>query len=186
MRTLTDAECEEAAALVQNRQLRPTMRRLPVPARADIPARFRDPQARPAGLFEDGILLACMIPRLGPGLGWGRGPCLVLSSVHTLPGQSDDILRMITLWASDYAARLGLPVVRTEVWASHTLGIDPVATLLRRYTDMGWDVRGSGPGREGDRVARLELPAEHRSGLSALIDCRVHEPQPAKGARRRT
>ncbi|MFK0142692.1 hypothetical protein [Streptomyces murinus] len=163
MRTLTDAECEEVAALIRNRQLRPTMRRLPL-----------DPKARPAGLFEDGILLASMIPRLGTGLGWGRGPCLVLSSVHILPGQSDDILRMITLWASDYAARLGLPVVRTEVWASHAHGIDPVAALLRRFTDMGWDVRGSGPGREGDRVARLELPAEHRSGLSALIDCRVH------------
>ncbi|MFG2883439.1 hypothetical protein ACGFYV_14245 [Streptomyces sp. NPDC048297] len=74
-------------------------------------------------------------------------------------------------------ARLDLPLVRTEALARHALEAEPVAALLLRLTDMGWDVRGSGTGREGDRVARLELAAERRSGLSALIGCRVHEPQ---------
>ncbi|PTH90505.1 hypothetical protein C9J60_06270 [Streptomyces sp. A244] len=180
VRTLhTDAEREEAAALVQDRQHWLTMRSLPVPAQADIPALFRDPQTRPAGLFEDGKLLACMIPERDPGLGWGEGPCLFLGCVHTLPGQPDDILRLITLWASDFAARLDLPLVRTETLARHALEAEPIAALLRRLTDMGWDVQGSGPGRGGDRVARLELAAESRSGLSALIGCRVHEPQAA-------
>lgn len=173
----TDAEREEAAALVQDRQRWLTMRGLPVPARADIPALFRDPHTRTAGLFEDGRLLACMIPECDPGLGWGKSPCLFLSSVHTLPDQTDDITRLITLWASDFAARLGLPLVRTEALVHHALEAPPVAALLRRLTDMGWDVHGYGSGREGDRVARLELAAEHRSGLSALISCRVQEPQ---------
>ncbi|MGJ5751514.1 hypothetical protein [Streptomyces puniciscabiei] len=180
MRSLrADAEREEAAALVQDRQRWLTMRGLPVPAQADVPALFRDPQTRPAGLFEDGKLLACMVPERDPGVGWGEGPCLYLNSVHTLPDQSDDITRLITLWASDFAARLGLPLVRAEALARHALDAEPVAALLRRLTDMGWDVRGSGTGRAGDRVARLELAAERRSGLSALIGCRVHEPQAA-------
>ncbi|MEV7064366.1 hypothetical protein AB0N97_16390 [Streptomyces collinus] len=178
MRTLrTDAEREEAAALVQDRQRWLTLRGLPVPAQADAPALFRDPQTKPAGLFEDGKLLACVIPERDPDLGWGSGPCLFLGCVHTLPDQTDDITRLITLWASDFAARLDLPLVRTEALARHALDAEPIAALLRRLTDMGWDVKGSGPGREGDRVARLELAAQHRSGLSALIGCRVHEPQ---------
>ncbi|MFD7997047.1 hypothetical protein [Streptomyces mexicanus] len=180
VRTLrTDAEREEAAALVQDRQRWLTMRGLPVPAKADIPALFRDLQTHPAGLFEDGKLLACMIPRWDPDLGWGEGPCLFLGYFHTLPDQPDDITRLITLWASDFAARLDLPLVRSEISAHHALEAEPIAALLRRLTDIGWDVRGSGPGREGARVARLELTAEHRPGLSALIGCRVHEPQPA-------
>ncbi|MFC5634603.1 hypothetical protein [Streptomyces bullii] len=173
----TDAEREEAAALVQDRQRWLVLRGLPVPAQADIPALFRDPQTRSAGLFEDGKLLACMIPERDPSLGWGEGPCLFLGCVHTLPNQSDDITRLVTLWASDFAARQGLPLVRAEALARHPRDADPIAGLLRRLTDMGWSIQGSGTGREGDRVARLELAAEHRSGLSALIGCRVHAPE---------
>lgn len=179
----TDAEREEAAALVQDRQRWLTLRGLPVPARADVPALFRDSQTKSAGLFEDGKLLACMVPERDPGLSWGEGPCLRLDCVHTLPDQPDDITRLITLWASDFAARFDLPLVRAEALARHALEAEPIATLLRRLTDMGWDVRGSGPGQEGDRVARLELAAERRSGLSALIGCRVHKPQAAPDER---
>ncbi|MFJ8177713.1 hypothetical protein [Streptomyces sp. NPDC094469] len=172
----TAAEREEAAALVQDRERWLTLRGLPILARADIPALFREAQTASAGLFEDGRLLACLIPEHTPD-GWGQGPCLFLRSVHTLPGQSDDVTRLITLWASDVAARLGLPVVRAEILARQALHTEPLAHLLRRLTDMGWDVRGTGPGRDGDRVARLELPAEHRPGLRALISCHVHAPQ---------
>ncbi|MEU9155012.1 hypothetical protein AB0D59_31760 [Streptomyces sp. NPDC048417] len=174
----TAAEREEAAAVVQDRQRWLNLHGLPVPARADIPAQFREAQTMPAGLFEDGRLLACMIPERDPDLGWGQSPCLFLQSVHTLPGQSDDITRLITLWASDFAARVDLHVVRAETLARHALEAEPLAALLRRLTDTGWDVCGSGPGRDGDRVARLELPAEHRPGLRALISCQVHA-QPA-------
>lgn len=177
MRTLgTDAERDQSVALVQDRQRWLTVRGLPVPARADVPALFRDPQGQPAGLFEDG-LLACMIPKRDPNLGWGQVPCLFLSCVHTLPGRSDNTAQLITLWASDFAARLNLPLVRTEAPARHPLDADPIAPFLRRLTDMGWDVRGSGTGQHEERAARLELIAEQRSGLGALIGCQVHEPQ---------
>ncbi|MEU2466691.1 hypothetical protein ABZ580_21045 [Streptomyces sp. NPDC012486] len=184
MRTLcTDAERDEAAALVQNRQSWLTMRGLPVPARADVPALFRDPQGEPAGLYEDGVLLACMIPQRAPDLGWGQGPCLFLSCIHTLPDRTDDTIQLITLWASDFAARHDLPLVRAEALARYPLDVDPIAPFLRRLTDMGWDVRGSGTGQHEERVARLELLAEQRSGLRALVACRVHEPQSAADSR---
>ncbi|MCX4393192.1 hypothetical protein [Streptomyces sp. NBC_01767] len=184
MRTLgTDAERDEAAALVQDRQRWLTMRGLPVPAWADIPTLFRNPQAKPAGLFEDGLLLACMIPQRAPDLGWGQGPCLFLSCIHTLPDRSDDTIQLITLWASDFAARRDLPLVRAEALARHPLDVDPIAPFLRRLTDMGWDVRGAGTGQHEERVARLELIAEQRSGLGALIACQVHQPQSATDSR---
>jgi hypothetical protein len=180
MRTLcTDAERDEAAALVRDRQRWLTLRGLPVAARADIPALCRDPQAEPAGLFEDGLLLACTLVQREPALGWGDGPCLFLGHVHTLPGHCDDTIRLITLWASDFAARLGLPHVRAEALARHPLDIDPISRFLNRLTDMGWDIRGSGPGQIDERVARLELAAEHRPGLSALVGCSVRTPRSA-------
>lgn len=75
MRTLhTDAEREEAAALVQDRQRWLTLRRLPVATGADIPALCRDPQTQPTGLFEDGKLLACMIPKREPNADGARAP----------------------------------------------------------------------------------------------------------------
>ncbi|MEN8654349.1 hypothetical protein ABCR94_28075 [Streptomyces sp. 21So2-11] len=184
MRTLgTDAERDEAAALIQDRQRWLTMRGLPIPARADIPALFRDPQAKPAGLFEAGQLLACLIPQCAPDLGWGDGPCLFLSCVHTLPDRPDDTAQLITLWASDFAARLNLPLVRVEALARRPLDVDPIASFLRRLTDMGWDVQGSGTGQHKERVARLELIAERRPGLGPLIGCRVREPQSAADSR---
>ncbi|MGP3756985.1 hypothetical protein [Streptomyces sp. IBSNAI001] len=184
MRTLrTDAERDEAAALVQDRQRWLTVRGLPVPARADVPDLFRDPRATPAGLVEDGLLLACMIPQRATDLGWGRDPSLYLSCIHTLPDRSDDTVRLITLWASDFAARLDLPLVRAEVLTRHPLDDDPIAPFLRRLTDMGWDVRGSGIGQHEERVARLELLAEQRSGLSALIACQVQEPPSSTDSR---
>ncbi|MEV0577206.1 hypothetical protein [Streptomyces sp. NPDC050392] len=187
MRTLcTDAEREEAAALVQDRQRWLTMRGLPVPARADISSMFRVSGAKPAGLFEDGLLLGCMIPHREPDLGWGDGPCLFLDSVHTLPDRSDGVIRLITLWASDFAARLGVPLVRAEALARRPLDVDPIGPFLRRLSDMGWDVRGSGAGQDGERAARLELTSEHRPGLGALIGCRVHEPRSVAEQRRVT
>lgn len=180
MRSLrTDAERAEAAALVQDRQRWLTLRGLPVHARVDVPALFRAPQAEPAGLIEDGRLLACLILQREPDLGWGGGPCLFLGHVHTLPDRSDDTTRLITLWASDFAARLDLPHVRAEALARHPLEADPIARFLDRLTYMGWDVRGAGNGQTGERVARLELAAEHRPGLGALVGCRVHEPRSA-------
>ncbi|MER5440809.1 hypothetical protein [Streptomyces sp. NPDC002790] len=180
MRTLeTAAERDEAAALVQDRQNWLVLHSLPAPAGADIPAQFRTAQTRSAGLFEDGRMLACLIPEQSPDLAWGQGPCLFLRSLYTLPGHPDDVTRLITLWASDFAARHDLPHVRAEAPTRQLRDPAPVAQLLNRLIDMGWDLYGPGCGQAGE-VARLELKAEHRSGLGALINCRVQVPQPAQ------
>ncbi|MGW2477011.1 hypothetical protein [Streptomyces sp. NPDC001665] len=169
----TDAERAEAAALVQDRQRWLTQRGLAVPTLVDVPATFRDPQTPAIGLVEDGLLLACMIPQVLDDLCWGTGPCLFLDRIHTLPGHPDDLARLITLWASDCAARLDVPLVRAEMLVVGDLLAEPLAGLLRRLVDLGWDLHGTGPGRNGDRAARLDLHAEHRSGLDALIGCHV-------------
>ncbi|WP_405388076.1 hypothetical protein OG596_08955 [Streptomyces sp. NBC_01102] len=182
MRSLnTDAERTEAAALVQDRQHWLTRRGMPVPAGTDVTALFRESQATAAGLFEDEILLACMILERDPDLGWGDGLCLFLGHVHTLPGRSDDMVRLVTLWASDYAARLELPLVRTEILAPLHSGL--IDDFLKRITDMGWDVSGFGAGQTGERVARLELNAEHRPGLSVLVGCSLRDSRSAADKR---
>ncbi len=179
VRTLrTDAEREEAAALVQDSQRWLTLHGLPVPGQADIPGLLRDPKTKPAGLFEDGRLLACLIPERDPGLSWGEGPCLFLGYVHTLPDESDDITRLITLWASDFAARLGLPHVRAEVTTHLGYPVESRADLCLRLINYGWNLIGSGRAHDGNQGVRLELPAEHRAGLHALISCQVHLPEP--------
>lgn len=179
VRTLrTDAEREEAAALVQDSQRWLTLHGLPVPGQADIPALFRDPMTKPAGLFEDGRLLACLIPERDPSLGWGEGPCLFLGYVHTLPDQRDESTRLITLWASDFAARLRLPHVRAEVTTHLGYPVESRADLRLRLINCGWNLTGTGRARDGEQGHRLELPAEHRAGLHALISCQVHLPEP--------
>lgn len=109
-----DAERDEAVALAQDHQRWLTMRSLPIPARADIPALFRDPQAESAGLFEDELLLPCVIPQPAPDLEWGQGPCRFL-----LPDRPDDTVHLMTQWAPD-----SLDVRRAFV------GLSPMAVAL--------------------------------------------------------
>ncbi|HEX5534306.1 MAG TPA: hypothetical protein VFX33_11245 [Actinomycetales bacterium] len=182
MRSLhTGAERAEAAALVEERLGWLTHRGLPVPARSDVPALFRDPRCRSVGLFEDDVLIGCMIlDERADYAHWGvhgvSHPALFLGHVHTLPGHSDDVIRLITLWASDYAARRGLPYVRAEALARHHLSVDPIARFLDRLKNMGWAIQGAGPGSDGERRVRLELPAELRPRLAPLIACTVALP----------
>ncbi|MBW1597208.1 hypothetical protein [Streptomyces sp. JJ38] len=173
----TDAERAEAAALVEDRLGWLAHRGLPVPCRGDVPALYRDDQAESVGLFEDGVLLSCLLLDRHPDLGhWGTegiGRSLLLSHTHTLPGRSDNVVWLVTLWASDYAARLDLPHVRSETPARHALDVDPIARFLNRLQHMGWEARGSGPGTNGERVARLELRSKVYPRLTPFIRCTV-------------
>ncbi|MFJ3824947.1 hypothetical protein [Streptomyces nodosus] len=165
----TDAERAEAGALVEERLTWLTRRGLPVRLRLDIPDLFLDQRWESVGLFEDGLLIGCMIL---DGDTDARGPALFLAHVHTLPGRTDGALRLITLWASDYAARCGLLHVRAEVLARHDLSVDPISRVLDRLQTVGWGLRGIGTGEDDERVARLELRAELRP-LAPLIGCTV-------------
>ncbi|MGW5868361.1 hypothetical protein ACWFRJ_40155 [Streptomyces sp. NPDC055239] len=180
----TDAERAKAVAFVQGWQRWLSLHGLPAPAQAAVPALFRAPAAEPAGLFEDGLLLACMLLEREPALSWGDGPCLFLGHVHTLPHSSDDALRLISLWASDFAARLDLPHVRAEAHARPRLDTDPPAPVLNHLTDMGWNLPDPGTEQNWQRVVRLEIAAVHRPELDALVGYSVREPHPAKDGRR--
>ncbi|MFE9970141.1 hypothetical protein ACFYRD_05115 [Streptomyces hirsutus] len=187
----TDDERAKASALVENRLRWLAVRGLPVPSQVDIPALYRDTRYEAAGLFEDEVLLACLTLDRQPHLEhWGTdgtGPALFLGHVHTLPARPDNVVRLITLWASDYAARLGLPCLRAEAVARHGLSVDPIARFLDQLKGMGWSVRGAGKGAGGEWVARLELPADSRPGLAALIGCAVPLPrEPVRSSSRRS
>ncbi|MFD7130639.1 hypothetical protein [Streptomyces sp. NPDC059894] len=80
---------------------------------------------------------------------------------------------MFTLWASDYAARCGLPVVRTETIPRDPDDTDPISALFSRWSTLGWRHLATGPDADGRRTARLELPAARRPGLEPLIGCTV-------------
>ncbi len=129
-----DAARDEAIALAQDHLRWLSMRGLPVPARADIPALFGDPQAESAGLFEDGLLLPCMIPQPAPDLEWGQGPCRFLGCIHTLPDRHDDTVQPITRWASGLLGR--------------AKGIRRAVTDHRRPGDGASPVRPGSPGRQ--------------------------------------
>ncbi|MYX27447.1 hypothetical protein GTY75_12425 [Streptomyces sp. SID8381] len=170
----TRAEQAEARALVQDRLDWLAHRNLPAdPAAAGL---FTDSARQRVGLYEDEVLIGCMLVDADLDLRHWRkgalGPSLLLQHVYSAPGQSG-ILRLVSLWAAHYAACVGLPCLRAEIGPLH---IGPLATLgrlLRHAQSLGWQTRGYGPGLNGDRVAYLELPAQARPGLTPLISSTV-------------
>lgn len=105
------------------------------------------------------------------------------TNVRRCPHRPDDALRLITLWASDFAARLELPYVRAEFLIPCQPDGERSHRLLSRLADMGWDQYGRGAGPNTTRVVRLELASEHRPGLSALVGYRIREPRPTSDGR---
>ncbi|MGW2590318.1 hypothetical protein ACWCXC_08605 [Streptomyces sp. NPDC001515] len=166
----TDAERDEAAALVDERHRWLVRRGLPNQSTADVMAVFRDPHVRSAALFDgDGRLLACLVPRLARAAQGSRaGDCLYLGHVHTLPGQPGEIARVLSLWAADLAARIDVPFVRADVRVARPAG----DRLLQHLADMGWEEHGRGP-RPTDELGRLRLPAVRRPALAVFVDCQI-------------
>ncbi|MGW0883257.1 hypothetical protein [Streptomyces sp. NPDC002671] len=177
----TSAEHAEAAALVVDRLDWLTRKGLPVPSRVDVPALFRDVRTESVGLFEDGVLVCCLILDLDPNLRhWGitDASSVFLRHVYTLPGLAGiSVARVLTLWASDVAARRGRSWVRTEaLLARSDLPADPVSHLIAYVSDLGWSHVGTGTSVGGERIARLQLAAEHRPALANVIDSTVPVP----------
>ncbi|MGW4199031.1 hypothetical protein [Streptomyces sp. NPDC005004] len=180
----TAAERAEAEALVTDRLAWLGRKYRPYASSAHVPGLFRETAARmPLGMFDDGLLICCLMLGREPDTRcWGSadcGPALLLRHVYALPGQAGTgVARLLTLWATDYAARAGLPSVRVE--ALLTSGADTPAELVARLTaylaDLGWTSTGRGIGTDGERVARLQSPAEHRPALSDIIRCAVTLP----------
>ncbi|MGW2695667.1 hypothetical protein [Streptomyces sp. NPDC001296] len=173
----TDAERDEAAALVTDRLDWLARRYQPCPAAAKIPTLFRE-TALPTGLFDDGVLVCCLLIGREPDVRcWGSagcGPALLLRHVYALPGHAGPgVARLLTLWSSDYAARIGRPWVRVEALlaAGADTPAELVSHLITYVNDLGWTSTGTGPGTDGERVARLQLPAERRLNLRDVVRC---------------
>ncbi|MGW1006476.1 hypothetical protein [Streptomyces sp. NPDC002520] len=175
----TDAERDEAAALVTDRLNWLARKHLTVPGGQGVPKFFRDAQNLPLGLFDDGVLICCLILNREPDLRhWGTagdGPTLSLRHVYTLPGHAGiGIARRLTLWASDYAVRTDRPWVRLEaLLARDTLLAEPVTHIFSCVRSLGWTSAGNGPGTNGARAVNLQMPAELRPSLPEVIRCTV-------------
>ncbi|MGV9318249.1 hypothetical protein [Streptomyces sp. NPDC003660] len=182
----TGAERAEAAALVTDRLNWLDRKYRPCDSSAShVPGLFREAAVPvlPLGLFDDDVLICCLMLGRDPDMRcWESsdyGPALLLRHVHALPGQaSTGVARLLTLWATDYAARAGLPWVRVE--ALLTSGTDTpaelVAHLIAYLTGLGWTSVGKGVDADGERVARLRTPAERRPTLPDVIRCTVPLP----------
>ncbi|MFG3199828.1 hypothetical protein ACGFYT_27265 [Streptomyces sp. NPDC048208] len=180
---VTDAERAEAEALIIDRLDWLARRYRTRPDAAEmIPPLFRE-AALPTGLFDDGVLICCLLVDRDPDVRcWGTascGPGLLLRHVYSLPGRaSAGAVRMLTLWSSDVAARMGWPWVRAE--ALLAAGADTPAELiahLSRYAaNLGWTSLGTGRAVSGERVVRLHLRAELHENLSAVVRSTIHIP----------
>ncbi|MER8119037.1 hypothetical protein [Streptomyces sp. NPDC094031] len=175
-RLQTDSAGAEARALVDDRLRQLTRNGRTVPSVADASAPFQDPhndQGEPYGLYKGDVLLACLTLDHAPDLKhWGQEAhhdSLLLRHLYTHPDHLADSVLVITLWAADYAARQGIPLLRAEVPAHHRRDANPLAGFLDRLKGMGWQSRGVGPGIADDRVVRLERQTEEIPGLAGIV-----------------
>jgi hypothetical protein len=139
-------------------------------------------EALTVGLYEDDQPVGCLRLQRQPRheAHWAAEPAepsLLLSFAHSTPGRaSDRIGQLMSIWAQDFAARLGMASVRCEIPGSpavlsegHTPG-----RLLRHLRDRcGWQIKHYGRTPAGRPVALLQLPALAHPGLAPLILCRV-------------
>ncbi|MEV7157107.1 hypothetical protein AB0N77_21160 [Streptomyces misionensis] len=171
----TDSARAEASALVENRLRWLARRGRPVPSAADAAAPFRDPHyGKAIGLFEDDVLLGCLILNQSPDLTrWGLASTghnsFLIRHLYTRPDHAGAIVLVLTLWASDYAARQDVPLLRAEVPARHRREENPLASFLTGLTDKGWRIRGIGPGIADDRVIQLERQTAEIRCLSPIV-----------------
>ncbi|MEU5083024.1 MULTISPECIES: hypothetical protein [Streptomyces] len=174
----TSAQQAEAGTLVRDRNRWLVVRNLPCDFQAPALYTVPDKDTEPVGVFEDGALIGCLLLHRNPGLRhWGpraQGPSVLISHAHSVPGAAD-VGRLMTLWATDFAARLGMPCVRAEIPIRHQDATGPEERLVRHAEHLGWERGGYGAGwcDQGQRVARVEMPAEPRPGLVHLIRCSV-------------
>ncbi|MER6520227.1 hypothetical protein ABT246_25650 [Streptomyces sp. NPDC001553] len=169
-----------AAALVQDRALWLAERAIMVPDHHMTA--YRDAWAEAVGLYEDSTdgdedLIGCMLLHRPPAPRTGdtaQRRVLRISRVYTAPGRNDMVGRLLTLWAADFAARVGVAEVECEVPARHAGGDSTLGRLLDHLRSLGWLVTGTGHSRDGERVVRLQLAAQGRGdGLAAMVACTI-------------
>lgn len=180
MRPLTTpADREAAAALVQDKTLHLAERGINLPA--EHAAAFRDPHTEALGLYDEhageNILVGCMLLRRGPSM-------LTLQLAYTAATQDSHVGLLITLWAADYAARLGLQGVKAEAPVQH--GAHGDDRLLSHLETRGWRCVGSRRDAAGALTAILWLPAQASPAVGLLVTCRAPITAPGTTAERNT
>ncbi|UFQ99791.1 hypothetical protein KBP30_00400 [Streptomyces sp. Go40/10] len=139
-------------------------------------------QATVLGLYEDGVLVGCLVVHADPDMRhWGpdgRARGLLVSLVPPVPGRIEQVGRLLSLWLADYTARAALEWVWWEIPAAD--GSETSTTLLDTVRDLGWEVLPAVRRTDGEQVVRLRLRAEVRNALTAAISPpRTALPTPA-------
>jgi hypothetical protein len=175
---LTERDRLAVSELVEKRASWLTERCLAPSSPGNTAALFREPWADAVALFEDGRPVGCLRLNRQPSLAcWdheSNATSLLVSLAHTLPGHKTDLVgRLMTLWAQDFADRLDMKWVRCEV-PSGQLSRDGSLPLLDHLRHAcRWEFLHSRKGADGQPLALLQLPAQSRPNLSALVRCTV-------------
>ncbi|MEV7198043.1 hypothetical protein AB0N81_40575 [Streptomyces sp. NPDC093510] len=139
------------------------------------------------GLYEDDVLIGYLHLHREPVLRqWGLGgsePSVLLCDAHSVPGRNDSIARLMTLWATDFAARAGCTWARCEVREPKPDSC-AVNGRLSAYLrgECGWKQAAVHALPSGERVVHLQARAQARPGLVPMIRCEIPIPGPSAPA----
>jgi hypothetical protein len=173
-----EEDLDAVAELIAQRTRWLTERRLPQPYTGDVAVLYREPWVEAVALYEDWRPTGCLRLQRKPSLAhWDAErtePSLLLSLAYSTPGQKADMVgRLMTLWAQDFAARLGVTWVRCEVRTDEPTSNGTLHLLDHLKDTCGWQfVRSCREGNDRPLVL-LQLPAQAQRGLEALIRCTV-------------
>lgn len=176
---LTEQDRDAVAELVEQRTRWLNDRWHTPPYPGDPAALFREPGADSVALFEDGLPVGCLQLNRQPALSYWDAeiyePSLLVSLAFTAPDRRTDLVgRLMTLWAMDFADRLGMTWVRCEVpsGAPSRDGTMRVPLLDHLMNVCGWQLVRPTKERGGRPLALLQLPAQAQR-LKPLICCTV-------------
>ncbi|MFE0136196.1 hypothetical protein ACFWY6_32210 [Streptomyces sp. NPDC059037] len=135
------------------------------------------------GLYEDDVLVGYMRLHHRPVLEhWGPlggEPCVLISHAHSVPGRQEGIGQLMTLWAADFAARIGCTWVRCEVREPKPgTATAPVPGRLSAYLQdqCGWQQVQLRTLTSFERLSHLQVRAQARPGLTPMIRTDVAVP----------
>lgn len=136
------------------------------------------------GLYEDEVLIGYLHLHREPVLQhWGPGgsePSVLFCDAHSVRGQDEGIGRLMTLWATDFAARIGCTWARCEVREPkpHRCAVPGRLSAFLRG-ECGWEQAGLHCLPSGERVVHLQARAQARPGLAPVIRCEIPVPGPS-------
>ncbi|MFD5079628.1 hypothetical protein [Streptomyces sp. NPDC058371] len=176
---LTEQDRDAVAELVEQRIRWLNDRWLTPPYPGDPAALYREQGVDSVALFENGHPVGCMRLNRQPTLPhWEADiyePTLLVSLAYTAPDRKTDLVgRLMTLWATDFAARLGVAWVRCEVPSGAPSRNDTMRMHLLDHlmSVCGWQFVRPAKEKGGRQLALLQLRALAHH-LEPLICCTV-------------